>query len=179
MRSLYRVIISTLIMLTTAGAAVHAGDVLTIAGNVGATNRAQYEPFRDALFKYHGRTFDKAFGFDLAALRSLPQHEVHARGTEWPRAIRGKGPALSDVLKLAKVPVNAKLTIVSLDGYAAEMSPADLSSRRWILTIEADGRPLTLGGRGPAWVMYDTNGKPVSSDNEGKWVWGAFMIVAE
>ena len=42
--------------------------VLTIAGNVANTNRPAYRDKLDVVFRYHERTFDRAFAFDRAML---------------------------------------------------------------------------------------------------------------
>ncbi|MEQ8823756.1 MAG: hypothetical protein RIC14_05210 [Filomicrobium sp.] len=166
-------------LLPLVSSTVLAGDVLTIAGNVGATNRPAFEPFRDAFFKYHDRGFESAYAFTEDALRQLPQHTVQANVKGWPAALRGTGPRLRDLLKAAKVPQSATLTVISLDGYAAELSPKEIAGEDWILAVDVDGRPLGIGGRGPAWLMHDTGGKQISTDLEAKWIWSAFMIVAK
>ncbi|MGI9479957.1 MAG: hypothetical protein ACR2PI_24870 [Hyphomicrobiaceae bacterium] len=156
-----------------------AGDLLTVTGKIGATNRGAFDAFDDAFFKHHERTFKKAYAFDRAALKALPQHQVQAQVEGWPRAVRAAGPRLSDVLAMAKVAAGAKLSVMALDGYAAVFEPTDVASRDWIVAIEANGKPLGIGGRGPAWLMYDTAGKTIKADAEAKWVWSAFMIIAE
>jgi hypothetical protein len=156
-----------------------AQDLLTITGKVGATNRPAYDPFRDAFFKHHEVQFNTAYALDRTALSALPQKEVRAHVEGWPRIIAAKGPLLRDVLAAAKVADGARLMVMALDGYAAELEPNDLTAHEWIVAIEADGRPLGVGGRGPAWLMYDTGGKTIPGDSEAKWVWSAFLITAE
>ena len=68
--------------------------VLTVAGDVGATNRGPYDDFEDGFFKHHERTFSKAATFDLAMLEGLGLHEVTVTYAKWPRAARFEGPWL-------------------------------------------------------------------------------------
>lgn len=98
---------------------------------------------------------------------------------DWPKAVRGRGPLLRDVLEKAKVPAGRKLTIISLDGYAAEFEANDVTARTWVVAIDVDGRPLGIGGRGPAWLMFNTGSETLTPDLEAKWVWSAFMIIVE
>ena len=156
-----------------------AGDVLTVTGKIGASNRGAFDAFDDAFFKHHERSFKTAYAFDRAALKALPQHQIRAQVEGWPRAVRATGPRLSDVLALAKVAAGTKLSVMALDGYAAVFEPSDVASHDWIVAIEANGRPLGIGGRGPTWLMYDTAGKTIKADAEAKWVWSVFMIIAE
>lgn len=177
-RSLF-VVLFLICAVNASGYSVFAGDLVTITGKVAETNRDGFEPFRDAFFKYHDRSFKKAFAFDRSALLALPQRKVTAQLEGWPGPLSGKGPLLRDVLEIAGVQTGAKLTLMALDGYAAELEPADLSAHDWVLAIEANGEPLGIGGRGPAWLMYDTNDKILAADLEAKWVWSAFLIVAD
>ena len=156
-----------------------AADMLTVTGNISVTNRRPYDPFFDAFFKHHDKTFKKAFAFDRAALEKLPQKTVNANAEGWPQAIEAKGPSLKDVLDAAGVKPDALVTIMSLDGYAVEFTPSERQSHGWIVAIEVNGKGLGIGGRGPAWLMYDTGGKAINADKEGKWVWSAFSITAQ
>lgn len=178
-----RKIVSALLMLAVAASgfasSAVAQDVLTIVGKVGATNRPAYDRFNDAFFKHHEWRFDKAYALDRAALAALPQKEISAHVEDWPRVVTAKGPLLRDVLAAAKVADGARLVVMALDGYAAEFEPKDITAHEWIVALEVNGRPLGLGGRGPAWLMYDTGGKTVPGREEGKWVWSAFAIAAE
>jgi hypothetical protein len=73
---------------------------------------------------------------------------------------------------------DAQIVATALDGYGVELSAADRRKANWVLAIEADGRPLSLGGRGPVWLLSDTQGKTVGPDIENNWVWSAFLIEA-
>jgi hypothetical protein len=156
-----------------------AETVLTITGRIAETNRAPYIAFEDAFFKHHERPFEKAYAFSYEMLKRLPQKSITAAFDAWPKAVSASGPALADVLKAAKAPAGAKLTVVALDGYAAEFMAQDIAAHDWIVAIDADGKPLGVGGRGPGWMMYDTDGKTLKAEEEGLWVWSVFMISVE
>ncbi len=170
-----------LALTSTVGLAGHAlaETVLTVAGRIGEVNRGPHDAFRDAFFKHHERIFEKAFSFSREALKRLPQKSITARFDSWPTAVSATGPSLADVLEVVKAPAGAKLKVVALDGYAAEFEAKDIADHDWIVAIEADGKPLGIGGRGPTWMMFDTNGKTLKAEEEALWVWSAFMIVIE
>jgi len=160
-----------------------AGDssgatVLTVTGNLAEPNRAGFDPFSDAFFAFHEREFDKAHAFSRSELDDLPQLEITAHAEAWAQAITAKGPLLADVLAVAGVPDNASISVVALDGYAAEIDAAQRAAKEWIVAIEANDQPLGLGGRGPVWILHDTGNHIVGPDVEGKWVWSVFLIEA-
>ena len=156
-----------------------AETVLTITGRIAETNRGPYSSFEDAFFKHHERPFEKAYAFSYEMLKRLPQKSITAAFDAWPKAVSASGPALADVLKVAKAPARAKLTVVALEGDAAEFPAQDRAAHDWIVAIAADGTPLGVGGRGPGWMMYDTDGKTLKAEDEGLWVWSVFMISVE
>ena len=153
-------------------------DVVTIAGKINRTNRGAFDPFSDRFLKYHEKKFDKAFTFTRTALSNMPQVTITARAEGWPAEVKATGPRLADVLSAAGVAEDAQIVATALDGYGVELSAADRRKANWVLAIEADGRPLSLGGRGPVWLLSDTQGKTVGPDIENNWVWSAFLIEA-
>ena len=68
-------------------------------------------------------------------------------------AVTFTGPLLAEILKLAGA-VPKGIRLMALDGYAVELDAEALAGRTWILALTADGRPLALGGLGPAWLMH-------------------------
>lgn len=153
--------------------------VLTVIGAVSKTNRGAFDTFHDAFFKYHDRTFERAFAFDRNALGALPQATVTARAEGWSAAVRATGPRLKDVLAAAGVAETATVTAFALDGYGVEFTPAERAAHDWILAIDINGTPLGLGGRGPAWVLYDTGAGVATGAEEEAWVWSVFLLSAE
>src|SRR5262250_3540144 len=115
--------------------------VLTVAGEVGATNRGPYDDFEDAFFKHHERKFDKAAAFDLAMLEGLGMHEVTVAYDKWPRTMRFEGPWLKDVLAAAGASGH-DVSVLALDGFASDISAADLDAYDWIVAVKGDGRYL-------------------------------------
>lgn len=164
---------------TPARSAEGGPAVLTIVGAVAKPNRGAFDAFHNAFFKYHDRTFEKAFAFDRNALAALPQVAITAHAEEWPAGIKAAGPRLKDVLAAAGVAETATVTAFALDGYGVEFKPAERAAHEWILAIEANGEPLSLGGRGPAWLLYDTGSARASDAAEDSWVWSVFLLSAE
>jgi len=150
--------------------------IVTLIGKVGTTNRGPFDPFHDALLKFRVKQFQKAFAFTREMLAKLPQVSVTARAEEWPAAVKATGPRLADVLKAAGVAADAKIAAGALDGYTIEFTQADRQAHDWIVAIEADGQPLPIGGRGPAWLIHDTAGATVKPDVEAPWVWSLYVI---
>lgn len=150
--------------------------VLTIVGSISATNRGPFDEFEDAFFKHHERRFDKAAAFDAAMLEALGAHEVTVSYAKWPRAFRFEGPWLKDVL--AAVGAAGKdVSILALDGFATEISAADLAAYDWIVAVKRDGRYLDIGQHGPLWIVYARrDGKALTEEDEQRWPWAAFLI---
>lgn len=150
--------------------------VLTIVGAIGETNRPPFDDFEDAFFKHHERRFDKAAAFDLAMLEALGVHELAIAYHKWPRPARFEGPWLKDVLAAAGA-AGKSVSVLALDGYASEISAADLAAQDWIVAVKRDGRYLDIGQRGPLWIVYARrDGKPVVEADEQRWPWAAFLI---
>lgn len=146
--------------------------VLTVTGNVAHPNRGALDEFNDAVFAHLQASFDKGFVFTLADLNALPQRTVTARYPEWPREVSATGPSLADVLKAAGA-TGKKVLVQAADGYAPEFTDADVAQDMMILAIEADGKPLDLGGRGPLWLF----GPPASFANQQADEGFAFAVI--
>ena len=151
------------------------GTLLTITGYISKTNRGPFDAFHDGFLNYHGKTFEKAFEFDAAALAALPQQVVRVKAEPWPRRVEMSGPLLADVLAAAGAE-GKPLLAYALDGYGAAMTPEQVAERRWVLASHADGKPLGIGGRGPLWLVYDTGDGTASVEEEAAWVWSVFHI---
>ncbi len=151
--------------------------ILTIAGNIGKTNRGKTDAFRDGFLNYHEKTFDRALEITRSDLAALSQVVITANGDSenWTKPAALKGPLLADVLALAGVE-KQDITLVALDGYAAEFDAKAQSSHKWILAHTMNGKPLGIGGRGPLWLARDTGDGKASEEELGKWVWSVFYI---
>jgi hypothetical protein len=149
--------------------------ILTVYGNIVHSNRSASDPFFDSFLSHHDRTFEKAYEFNLNALAALNQKEVIARADGWANAVTLKGPSLKDVLEKTGA-VSKNITVTALDGYSVEFTSEELQKNNWILALYANGKPLSIGGRGPLWLTYDTSIGIANSDEEAKWVWSVFVI---
>ncbi|WP_421693682.1 molybdopterin-dependent oxidoreductase [Aestuariivirga sp.] len=148
-----------------------AGDagepvVLTVTGNVAHPNRGALDPFDDAVFAHLDVKFDKGFTFTLADLKALPQQTAKAKYNEWPREVTATGPSLADVLKAAGAE-GKKILVQAIDGYAPEFTADDVARGKLILAVEADGKPLAMGGRGPLWLFGPRDSFADQQDEEG------------
>lgn len=175
-------ILLLLISFAVAGPGVSAQQgagpaVLTISGDIGESNRAKLDPFVDGFLNYHDKAFKTAFELTLADLMTLPQVEIRADGAteNWPKPVTLNGPLLSDVLRLAKAE-GKSISVTALDGYVAELDASAQSEQKWILAHSMDGKPLSIGGRGPLWLARDTGTGKASEDELAKWVWSVFYI---
>ena len=152
--------------------------VLTIGGAVKYANRAPFDAFDDAFLNAHEYSFERAAAFDVAMLEKLGTVKTTIKAEPWPRAVTLEGPRLIDVLMAAGW-TGSQITTVALDGFAVEITAADLAAHDWILALKADGAPLGVGGHGPAWIVYQVpNGKATAAD-ESRWPWAVFYIAAE
>ena len=150
--------------------------VLTIAGEIGQTNRPPFDPAADLFLKYHERTFEKAAAFDYAMLEALGLQEIEVSIPEWPAPLHLAGPRLTDLLTAVGV-TGKDVTFLALDGYASEISWADVTALDWIVGIKRDGAYLGLGQQGPVWVVYRyRDGRPLTLADEQRWPWAAFYI---
>ena len=153
--------------------------VLTVAGNIGNSNRPAFDDWHDVLLKYHEYEFDKAFEFDRAMLESLGMSEVRIDRGDWPTAVTFSGPRLADVLKTVGWQ-GGGLVALSLDGYSQRISRVEVEARDWVLATRADGRPLGIGARGPLWLLFDPTGdRPATEEEEAAWPWALFFILCE
>lgn len=152
--------------------------VLTIGGAAKYANRAPFNKFDDAFLNAHEYSFEKAAAFDVAMREKLGTVKTTIKAEPWPNAVTLEGPRLIDVLMAAGW-TGSKITTVALDGFAVEISAADLAAHDWIFALKADGAPLGVGGHGPAWIVYEVPNGKASADDESRWPWAVFYIAAE
>lgn len=152
--------------------------VLTIGGAVKYSNRAASSKFDDDFLYSLDYSFEKAAAFDVAMLEKLGTVTTRVKAEHWPHAVTLEGPRLIDVLMAAGW-TGSKITSVALDGFAVEITAADLADHDWILALKADGEYLAIGGRGPAWIVYELPNGKASADDESRWPWALFFILAE
>jgi hypothetical protein len=46
------------------------------------------------------------------------------------------------------------VSVLALDGFATEISAADVEAYDWIVAVKRDGRYPGIGQRGPTWIVY-------------------------
>lgn len=152
--------------------------VLTVTGEMSHPNRAALDPFHDAFLKHKDKTFNTAYSFTRETLAALPQTKIVTNVEGWPAKVELEGPLLSDALAAAGVPANATIVATALDGYNVDLTPETRVAHQWVLAISANGTPLSIGGRGPVWLIYGTDGAAVSQDIEATWVWALYLLEA-
>jgi len=183
MRNLRELVLALVLTLASASGAAAQSEaaadpvVLTVYGDVAKPNRGALDEFADALLHGNSLSFEKAHAFTRAELAALPQQAVTAEAEGWSAPVKLAGPRLRDVLAAAGV-TSQNLAFTALDGYTIEFEPGEMAAQAWILAIDADGKPLGIGGRGPAWLAFDTAGKKASADQEARWIYAIFAIAA-
>lgn len=148
--------------------------ILTIAGDIGHSNRGPVDPKLDGFFKFHEIEFERAFQFDRDTLARLPRRQFTARLPEGHETATFSGPLLSAVLEQAGVTGGVSISARALDGYVSELSAADLADGEWVLVLARNGVPLGLGGFGPALLLKQPKSVDVGSD--AQWPWAVFYI---
>jgi hypothetical protein len=133
--------------------------LLTVSGLIGEGNRGPINKALDQMMAKQKVSFDKAQAFDFAAITVLPAVSIKPT-LEYdgvPHTL--KGPLLVDVLKASGVRVQDKLAVFlrAVDGYAAQISLADVIKYRFIVATHLDGQPMALGGLGPLWAVFDAD----------------------
>ena len=133
--------------------------LLTISGAIAKGNRGPLNPALDQMLAKHGVRVDTALALDAAALARMPA--VHIQPTlEYDAKVHTlSGPLVSTVLEAASVPSTGAvvLGLRAVDGYNVAISLADIRRYRMIIATHMDGEPLSLGGLGPQWAVYDAD----------------------
>lgn len=144
--------------------------LLTVSGLIGPGNRGQLDPALDQMMVKQKVNFSKAHAFDFAALTALPAITIKPTLEYDNKRHSLRGPLLMEVMKACGVKVNDKTALLlrAVDGYAVQISTTEATKRRFIVATHLDERPMTLGGLGPLWAVYDADlfpdmaAKPVS-----------------
>ena len=147
-----------------ASSARTGAGLLTVTGAIARSNRGPLDPVLDQLMVKHGRTFDKAWEFDAAMLARLPAVTIRPTLEYDAKPHQLSGPLVASVLGAAGVATGAAVTLTlrAIDGYAVAVSLADASRYRMIVATTIDGMPMSLGGLGPLWAVYDADRTPSS-----------------
>ena len=160
--------------------------LLTVAGALARSNRGPLDPALEPLMAKHGTRFEKAWVFDSAMLAQLPAVTIQPTLEYDAKAHKLSGPLLSSVINAAGGAARASvmLTLRALDGYAVAVSLADAQRYRMIVATTLDGVPMSLGGLGPLWAVYDADrladfkNKPLK-ERFALCPWGLYFIEAK
>jgi len=143
-----------------AGAAMPV--VLTVSGAIHRTNRGPIEAARDQMMYKQGVKFAGAFEFDFATLAALPKVTIKPtlEYDNQPHAL--SGPLVTDVLADvgATLGDTSKILFRAVDGYNVMPDLAMIQAYRFILATHLDGAPISIGGLGPLWAVYDADAFP-------------------
>ena len=166
-----------------ASSARTGAGLLTVTGAIARSNRGPIDPVLDQLMVKHGRTFDKAWEFDAAMLARLPVVTIQPTLEYDAKPHKLSGPLVASVLGAAAVAANAAVTLTlrAIDGYAVSVSLADASRYRMIVATTIDATPMSLGGLGPLWAVYDADRIAEFADKPLKQrfalsPWGLYLI---
>jgi hypothetical protein len=160
--------------------------LLTVTGAITRSNRGPLDPALDQLMVKHGTKFDKAWEFDAAMLARLPTVTIQPTLEYDAKTHKLSGPLLSSVVGAAGVAADASVMLImrALDGYAVAVSLADANRYRMILATTLDGVPMSIGGLGPLWAVYDADrladfkDKPLK-ERYALCPWGLYFIEAK
>jgi len=170
-------------MAAAAPKALRGPALLTVTGAIGKPNRGPFDPVTDQMMYKQKLKFDKAYAFDFAALDALPAVSIKPM-LEYDRKQHTlSGPLLLDVLKAVGAPLDGtvKLTLRAVDGYAVAMTVAQAQAQRFIVATKMDGAPMSLGGLGPLWAIYEPERIPEMAsravqDRFGACPWALYHI---
>lgn len=136
--------------------------LLTVSGQISRSNRAPLDPALDQMLYKHGVRFDKAWAFTAEQLHKLPRQQIKPVLEYDAKAHVLSGPRLVDVLVAAGADTNRalRLNIRAVDGYAVSLTVPELKSLGMLLATHLDGQPLSLGGLGPQWAVFEPESQP-------------------
>ncbi|HEU0200929.1 MAG TPA: molybdopterin-dependent oxidoreductase, partial [Burkholderiaceae bacterium] len=146
-------------------------------------NRGPFDPVLDQMMSKHGIRFTRAHEFDAAALQRLPAVTIKPTLEYDSKQHTLQGPLLATVLEAAGVARGSamQLHLRAVDGYNVAISLADANAYRMIVANRIDGQPLSLGGLGPQWALYEADtvapfkDKPLK-ERFGLCPWGLYHI---
>ena len=136
--------------------------VLSIAGAIEHSNRGPTNAVIDQMMHKQNVQFKSAFAFDLAALEKLPAATINPTLEYDGKAHQLRGPRLAAVLDMlgASKAADTQIVFHSVDGYMPQVSFDLLRKYDYILATQIDGMPLSIGGFGPIFAIYDADRIP-------------------
>jgi hypothetical protein len=136
--------------------------LLTITGAIKRTNRGPFDPAFDQLLGKQQVKFQAGYVFDFPSITALPSTTINPTTEYDARQHALSGPLLSDVLEHVGAPGagGTKILLRAIDGYAVMPTLDNVRAYRFIVATHLDGKPLSLGGLGPLWAVYDADHIP-------------------
>lgn len=117
-----------------------------------------------------------ATGFTAADLAAAPASEITTGYPLGADAQSWTGPRLSALLAEIDAP-GASARLTSLDGYQVEVTAEEIDAHEPVLATHRDGAPLSLGGLGPAILIWPRDTAPELADmNDDQWPWAVFAV---
>lgn len=114
--------------------------ILTVSGQLGATNRGN-----DAVF-------------DMAMLEALPQHSFTTRTPWYDRPVKFTGPLLSDLLAAVKAQ-GKTINATAINDYTIRIPFEDAREHGVIVARLLDDQPMAVRDKGPLFVVYPFDSK--------------------
>ncbi|WP_297736148.1 molybdopterin-dependent oxidoreductase [uncultured Maricaulis sp.] len=151
-------------------------DLVTLHGPLSQYDRGAMQAGEEPVFASYGINFERALGLSASELAGFDLVTVE---TDFPlggdqRSFRG--PRLRDVLAFAGAN-NRSVRVTALDGYQRDIEADRYQAHDVILALYQDGRPLGIGGRGPAMLVWPRGADPALADmNDDDWIFGIFTI---
>ncbi|MEX0286311.1 MAG: hypothetical protein AB3N23_17020, partial [Paracoccaceae bacterium] len=179
-----RILLPLPLLLLPVGAflepATPAGRVLvTVGGDLPAGNVEASDEEDGDFFGYLDLTFATGVGFDDAALGALDQGSITLPAFGPWTDVTFTGPTLASVLIAAGAEGHTAQPM-ALDGYQVDIGWDNISSLNPILATHVDGRPLSLGGYGPAAIIYPPQENAETQEElNGLQVWAVIFIGVE
>ena len=157
--------------------------LLTVGGSITKGNRGPVDSTLDQLMVRHGVKFPTALALDSERLQRLPKISIRPTLEYDNKQHTLAGPLLTTVLGEAGVDLrpSVRVGLRAVDGYNVLINLAEIESYRMIIATHADDQPLTLGGLGPQWAVYDADSLPAFKDKPVKerfalCPWGLYYI---
>ncbi len=151
--------------------------IITVVGDITHTNRGAFDPEIDKFFDFYQQEFNQAAAFDRMMLEDLglETREFIMDGMTGLQEL--EGPTLEAVLNAVGAEPQT-VAIMALDGYQAEIDSDTLSAHDWILGINRNGEPLSIGGFGPVWAVFSpaAEDKLASEEEAQLWPYAAFVV---
>lgn len=135
--------------------------LLTVSGAINRHNRGGLDPALDQMLHKQKVMFAQAYAFDFADLTALPHVSIQPTLEYDSRPHRLRGPLLLDVMEATGMHGDAAMLILhAVDGYSVPLRVEDARKYRFIVATHLDEQPMSLGGLGPLWAMYDADRFP-------------------